>query len=196
MNQRIARIAPIADAIVSRLTLSGPNRGVKYLAGWSRPPGVFMVHPHIRDGLDGPDDVKQRRHVLKEHGLRATPSRVAVLGVLNAATAPLSHGDVVRALSPFGGDRATIYRNLLDFVRVGLAVRTDLGDRVWRFELAKHHDKGLCDHPHFVCTACGDVACMPGVSVALRRREGIPSSLKAREVEIQIRGLCDHCREA
>jgi len=127
--------------------------------------------------------------------LRATASRVAVLGLLESASAPLSHGDVVARLDVHGWNQATLYRNLLDLVRAGLASRADLGDHVWRFQRAPSHAIRPFDHPHFICTGCGDVACMPGLAVALRRRDGIPSAVREREVDVQIRGLCDKCRQ-
>src|SRR4051812_24845920 len=74
---------------------------------------------------------------LRGAGLRRTGPRVAVLERLEAATAPLSHGEVAAMLTPAGFDRATVYRNLIDLVKKGLVRRADLGDHVWRFELVR-----------------------------------------------------------
>ncbi|MFW5738850.1 MAG: Fur family transcriptional regulator, partial [Myxococcota bacterium] len=89
---------------------------------------------------------------------------------------------------------ATLYRNLLDLARAGLARRKDLGDHIWRFERV-YDQEHETSHPHFVCTICGQVTCMPGLAVALRQREGIPKAVREREVEVEIRGRCDHCRD-
>src|SRR5579863_2538098 len=56
---------------------------------------------------------------LREAGLRRTGARVAVLARLDAATAPLTHTDVVEMLVRLGYDRATLYRNLMDLGRCG-----------------------------------------------------------------------------
>ncbi len=130
---------------------------------------------------------------LRAAGLRVTAPRVAVLALLRRSSMPRSHPEVVDALTEHGWDRATLYRNLTDLVRAGLARRTDLGDRVWRFEAAgrdaSHH------HPHFVCQDCGAVTCLPQVDVAVRARAGAPAAVRQQECAVQLKGRCDGCRE-
>jgi Fur family ferric uptake transcriptional regulator len=131
---------------------------------------------------------------LRAAGLRSTSPRVAVLRELDAATAPRSHADLVEALGEEGYDRVTIYRNLTDLTEAGLVMRADLGDHVWRFELRRgpaNSHPGT--HPHFTCTDCGSVACLPAESVRLTPARGAPRSVSARSVDIQLRGLCDRC---
>ncbi|MFK7986568.1 MAG: Fur family transcriptional regulator [Sandaracinaceae bacterium] len=137
-----------------------------------------------------PIDLKQ---LLRDKGLRATSARAAVLRCLIEASAPLTHAEVCDALATLGYDRATLYRNLVDLTEVGLALRTDLGDHLWRFELAGRDDHAPELHPHFVCSGCGDVSCLPDDVIAVRTGEGVPQTLAAREVEIQVRGLCNAC---
>jgi len=137
-------------------------------------------------------DQGELRAALREAGLRATPARVAVLGLLRASVQAVSHGDVADHLAGEAWDRATIYRNLTDLADAGLARRTDLGDHVWRFEaIAAGH--GAAQHPHFVCTACGTVECLPGAELAMRKTRG-PRAVRSREVEVQVRGVCDGCQ--
>jgi Fur family ferric uptake transcriptional regulator len=138
------------------------------------------------------DDSAAARRSVRDRGLRATPSRVAVLELLRTSDAPVSHGDVADQLASHGWDRATIYRNLVDLAEAGLARRTDVGDHVWRFEAvdpAHEHDGA---HPHFVCTECGTVECMPEIELAIRRARA-PRAVRARQVEVHVRGLCDAC---
>lgn len=139
-------------------------------------------------------DTIDLKRVLREAGLRATSARAAVLRCLMAAKAPLTHGDVCERLSDLGYDRATLYRNLMDLTDVGLALRSDLGDHLWRFELSGsevHHDTSA--HPHFVCSGCGEVSCLPEGAVDVKAARGAPRALKQKQVEIQIRGLCNDC---
>src|SRR6204780_2529363 len=96
----------------------------------------------IRQNLD------QLRTAVRAKGLRATPSRLAVLEMLRASDSPMSHGDVADRLASQAWDRATIYRNLTDLAEVGLARRTDVGDHVWRFEAVSGAHAGSA-HPHF-----------------------------------------------
>jgi Fur family ferric uptake transcriptional regulator len=128
---------------------------------------------------------------LRAAGLRATAPRVAVLAHLRAAAMPCSHPEVVEVLHDRGWDRATLYRNLTDLVRVGLARRTDLGDRVWRFEAADRAASHT--HPHFVCDACGEVTCLTDVTVDVHGGQGAPAAVRREAVEVQLRGCCDRC---
>ena len=133
------------------------------------------------------------RALVRDRGLRATPSRLAVLELLReeAGGQPMSHGDVVQRLAAGPWDPATIYRNLTDLVEVGLARRTDLGDHIWRFESQRDaHDRA--GHPHFVCTECGTIACLPAMELVIPRAK-TPRAVKQRQIEVQLRGLCDTC---
>jgi Fur family ferric uptake transcriptional regulator len=125
---------------------------------------------------------------VRAKGLRATPSRLAVLELLRLSDVPMSHGDVADRLSASSWDRATIYRNLTDLAEVGLVRRTDIGDHTWRFEA----NNGDHDHPHFVCIECGSVECLPEIELTVRRAKA-PRAVKQRKVEVHVRGLCDTC---
>src|ERR1044072_4695625 len=105
------------------------------------------------------DDLETLRAAVRDAGLRATPSRIAVLHLLRSAGSPVSHSEVVAKLASQPWAPATIYRNLTDLSDVGLARRTDLGDHVWRFEAITSHQAPA--HPHFVCTECGTIECLP-----------------------------------
>ncbi|HEY1811801.1 MAG TPA: transcriptional repressor [Kofleriaceae bacterium] len=124
-------------------------------------------------------------------GLRATHQRIAVLEVLVKSTAPLSHDDVTQHLATGGNDRATIYRSLTTLARAGVLRRMFLGDRVWRFEYARRAPHARA-HPHFVCTSCGCVACVPELEVVADRVKS-PRAIKRGQFEVEIRGLCDAC---
>lgn len=132
------------------------------------------------------------RDELRAAGLRATASRIAVLRLLRQAHTPVSHAEVTEQLQSEGFDRATLYRNLFDLNRVGLARRSDLGDHVWRFETAQ---KGHAtdEHPHFVCNQCGQVECLGEVTIVLPKGARGPRAVKKNEVEVQLKGLCDRC---
>ena len=110
------------------------------------------------------------------------------------ARGPRSHPEVHAAMANAGIDRATVYRNLLDLTEVGLVRRTDLGDHVWRFEpIDAPHRDGDAEHPHFLCTHCGAVTCLPDGAIRLRPPRGGPRALRRKGLEIQLRGLCDAC---
>ncbi len=137
--------------------------------------------------------VEERTKTLRDAGLRRTGPRLAVLQVLERATSPLSHGDVADALAGEGFDRATVYRNLTALTDVGLVRRTDVGDHVWRFEIVRADSRGHDgSHPHFVCTDCGTVSCLPDVSVRIGGSRA-SAGVARRAVEVQLRGQCGGC---
>ena len=134
------------------------------------------------------------RGELHAAGLRATPARVAVLRVLREAEGPLTHAEVVERLEGEHWDRATIFRNLMALTEVDFVSRSDLGDRVWRFEASRQSGGELVhEHPHFLCIACGNVQCIDGVEVKVHRGARLPNSVRAQAVQVQLRGLCDAC---
>jgi Fur family transcriptional regulator, ferric uptake regulator len=133
--------------------------------------------------------IDQLRTSVRELGLRATPSRIAVLGLLRTSKVAMSHAEVADKLEGQGWDRATIYRNLTDLAESGLLRRTDVGDHVWRFEPADGAHSATA-HPHFLCIECGDVSCLPDMEISGRKA---PRSVKSKAVEIHVRGLCDAC---
>lgn len=135
--------------------------------------------------------LQELKEIVRNSGLRATPSRIAVLELLRSLDHPVSHAEVAAHLSSRDWDPATLYRNLTDFVTAGLARRSDVGDHIWRFELVREgHDAAT--HPHFVCTGCGAVECLPKAELVLSRAS-TPKSVRQRKIEVQVRGLCDAC---
>ncbi len=140
-----------------------------------------------------PTEDADLRSRLRAVGLRATRARLSVLQVLEGRSGPSSHTEVFSDLRGDGWDRATLYRNLVDLAEAGLLRRVDLGDHVWRYELASA-PTGVghaAEHPHFLCTRCGDVACLPMVEVSTPRN--VPASVLAQGVSIQFRGVCERC---
>lgn len=135
-----------------------------------------------------------RRQVLVEEvheaGLRATRARIAVLDTLSVAAAPLTHHEVVAKLEGGQWDAATIYRNLIALVEAGLVTRSDHGDHRWRYE---RPSKGKHAHPHFLCSDCGGVRCLPGTQVVLRGKPALPRSAREGHFEVQLQGVCDLC---
>ena len=136
--------------------------------------------------------IESLRGQIRGSGLRCTTARVAVLEYLVAARGPKTHAEVSDDLADRGFDRATIYRNLTELTEAGLVSRVELGDHVWRFELKRGDAKGKHgkDHPHFLCTSCGEVSCLDDVNVAIspKRSSGIHAV-----TEVLLKGQCGKC---
>jgi Fur family ferric uptake transcriptional regulator len=137
------------------------------------------------------EDLETLRAAVRGAGLRATPSRIAVLHLLRSVGSPVSHSDMVAKLTSQAWDPATIYRNLTDLSDVGLARRTDVGDHIWRFEAITGSHRASA-HPHFVCTECGTIECLPDLEYVVTRTKA-PRAIRQKRVEVQVRGLCDAC---
>lgn len=129
------------------------------------------------------------RRALRDAGLRVTEQRLRVYEALQKAARPISHPEMVALLPQDGMDRTTVYRILMDLTERGLAHRRDLGDHVWRFDLrgqdARRHEQ---NHPHFSCTECGALECLPLDAVTLSA--AVPARHSA---EIHVRGRCARC---
>jgi Fur family ferric uptake transcriptional regulator len=136
------------------------------------------------------------RERIRAVGLRSTAARIAVLRILSETKTPLSHADVAEKLAPAGFDRVTVYRNLVELADAGLANRVDLGDHTWRFEVrgeavdAAHQH--TTEHPHFVCVDCGEVSCLPGVSVSVNATSESKSPV-GNITSVLLKGHCGNC---
>jgi Fur family transcriptional regulator, ferric uptake regulator len=142
-------------------------------------------------------DAQSLKTLLRSLGLRSTGARIAVIRKLTSAAKPMTHAEVSSSLESVGFDSATIFRNLNDLAEAGLVVRSDLGDHVWRFELkgdGKNNHREA--HPHFVCTDCGTISCLPQDAVSLKRSRGTPGALRGKSLAVQIQGLCDACTDS
>lgn len=133
----------------------------------------------------------EARELLRQSGMRCTRSRLLVLQSLMDAAAPRSHAELAEELVPLGFDQATVYRNLTDLTEAGLLGRMELGDRIWRFEFRPPQAHPAGEHPHFMCTDCGRVSCLPDVQVAITQDTG--KRFGGEICAIYLKGRCDSC---
>jgi Fur family ferric uptake transcriptional regulator len=138
------------------------------------------------------------REAIRGAGLRITSARLAVMKILMRTRAPVSHSELIVALKGCGFDRATLYRNLMDLTEAGLLERIDLGDNIWRFELralGSQTQQRVNSHPHFACVDCGQVSCLPEITLKTKSNLKMPKALSEQRVSVQIRGQCDDCSQ-
>ena len=131
------------------------------------------------------------RKLIRDSGLRATASRLAVLALLRSEDAALSHADVSEFMSTAAWDRATLYRNLDLLAEYGFVKKYRLGGNRFLYE---HVHPGQ-RHDHLVCTVCGRVAEFVSPSIEAMQRE----ICRAHEFDpdqhtLQIHGLCLDCK--
>lgn len=137
---------------------------------------------------------KEADILIRQSGARLTSSRSAVLSLLLAADHAMTHQEITDALADaLPVDRVTIYRVLEWLVEQGLAHRIAQDDRVWRFSVSKHpHAKSDHQHAHFSCKQCGQTFCLDDVPAKVAGK--LPAGYESEEVELTIRGVCEHCR--
>jgi Fur family transcriptional regulator, ferric uptake regulator len=138
-------------------------------------------------------DEGELRARIREAGLRCTAARLCVLVELRRSAAPQTHAEISSTLAPLGFDRATVYRNLIELSEAGLLSRIDFGDHVWRFELRAYGAQEAEEHPHFVCTHCGEVSCLVGVEVNIKPAPGAKRSPVGEVTEVLLKGRCSRC---
>ena len=106
-------------------------------------------------------------------------------------TRPISHSELAVMLNEVG-DQATVYRSLLTFVEKGLARVASTAAGISRYEPVRGDDSHQV-HPHFVCTSCHMVSCLPDTTVittvAPEWRE------RLHLAQLQFVGLCSDCEQ-
>jgi Fur family transcriptional regulator, ferric uptake regulator len=130
------------------------------------------------------DDFK---HFLKGAGQSITKPRLAVFDAL-IGQEPLAMRDLVHKVKSV--DRASIYRTVDLFERLGIAQRLNTG---WKYKL-ELTDKFAAHHHHLTCVNCGRTIAMNETELErtiekLTAAHGfVPSSH-----QIEIQGLCSDC---
>lgn len=133
--------------------------------------------------------------LLREHGLKVTPTRLLVLKELLDRHRPTSPQELLESIPDEGLDQVTVYRTLTTLVENKLAQPVSTTDGSRRFEV--HVCEGCrVDHPHLQCRRCGELDCL---------EEGIlpPPIIPTRlggylidEVKLYLFGTCPACQAA
>ena len=135
----------------------------------------------------------EARQLLKEHGLRITAPRLAVVCTLAESHGPLSNSEVLGRLGETDWDPATIYRNLIKLRDAKIAKVVSRAGGIDRYELSRKNE-GEHQHPHFHCDDCGEVKCLPvDLQVSLPSEGPWAAAIKAATV--QLRGECPDCAD-
>jgi Fur family transcriptional regulator, iron response regulator len=121
---------------------------------------------------------------LQAAGLRATPKRIAIGGLLFDGVDRHVTADDVASLARKSGVRvslATVYNTLNQFVAAGLMKRITMdSDRTY-------FDTNVSDHHHLFFEENGVLQDIPGDSIRVEGLPPIPSGSKVRSVEVIVR---------
>ena len=130
------------------------------------------------------------KQIIRNAGIKSTINRVAVLECMTRENRPLSHSELVSTLGDSSGDQATIYRNLLTFVRVGILRVASQANGITYYEL-NPKDTSEQNHSHFVCQVCGLVSCLPVIEFNKPLEGKWKDAI--RNAEVQFIGKCPEC---
>lgn len=136
---------------------------------------------------------QQVRALLHQQGLRVTAPCLAVLRVLSRSETPLSHTEVLDHIVELQCDPATVYRNLVKLRDAGLACVASRINGVDRYVFAMSGAEEHV-HPHFYCTECKRISCLPAETKALVNVKG-PWRESVQQAVCDLRGTCPSCRE-
>ncbi len=129
------------------------------------------------------------QHMLKEQGYSITKARLKVFNAL-LHQEPMPMATLVERSG--GVDRASVYRAVELFERLGIVQRINIG---WKYRL-ELSDRFTGHHHHLTCLTCGKTIPMneDALEAALERlvsAHGFTAS--AHQIEIQ--GYCAACRQ-
>lgn len=130
---------------------------------------------------------------LREHGLRITKPRVALIEALARQTGPVSIESLHTELAAQACDLVTVYRCLGAFEAIGLVRRSFLHNGTSLYELTLG---GAPQHYHLVCKSCGktervDYFPIQGMETVLRERGYVQLSHL-----VEFFGICPTCQSA
>ena len=132
--------------------------------------------------------------VLRKAGLRVTPQRLAIVGLLLGSKAHPSPEMVYRELKPAypGLSLNTVYQTLHSLEEAGVLRRVGMEENVYRY------DANVLPHPHLVCRSCGRVDDTDGnlepVLKELMARAPQATGWDIRAMDCTFYGICPECR--
>lgn len=146
-----------------------------------------------------PESGEQFKLLLRQHGLKVTTQRIAILEVLN--NRPGKHMtaeeiyDCVKKKYPDIGI-ATVYRTIQVLSELSLIDRLNLDDGYVRYEIHKKGKEESCHHHHhLICQECGSIyAFQDDLLEELEKRIEDTMGFQVVDHEVKLYGRCKKCR--
>jgi Fur family ferric uptake transcriptional regulator len=136
---------------------------------------------------------KEAANWLREHGLRATCGRIAIVRLLNGTAVPLTLAEIQAKVRGDGCDFATVFRFISILEKKELVERVAWIDGTTRHEMRdghRHH------HHYLICRACHKVEPLDECVVE-RFEDRIAKERGYAEVthSLQLSGVCPRCQK-
>jgi Fur family ferric uptake transcriptional regulator len=136
------------------------------------------------------EPLEQFRAALKQHGQSLTRSRQLVFSALQDKEPQTMHAVVQSCHAQV--DRASVYRTIALFERLGIVQRLQIG---WKYKLelsdAFHHH-----HHHLTCLQCARIIPLPEDPQLENRLRQLAKAahFHTQDHQVEIRGLCHTCQ--
>lgn len=131
--------------------------------------------------------------LLHKASLKATPTRIAVLKVLEQEHKPLSIAILQKRIGEQKIDTATVYRMMQSFQEKGIVRRVDLRHTHAHYELATR-----ADHHHITCERCGKIEDIPWCDLAPIVKKALCQSVTFTQITdhtFELFGICRSCAD-
>jgi Fur family ferric uptake transcriptional regulator len=131
---------------------------------------------------------------LREHGLRATHGRIAILDLLNASDVPLTLADIHERVRRAGCDFATVFRFITLLEEKSLVERVAWIDGTTRHEMRGR--PGTHHHHYLICRTCHRVEPIADCVVEkFENRIAKERGYAAVSHSLQLSGVCPECQD-
>lgn len=132
----------------------------------------------------------KHEHLLKNHQLKATPQRLAIMQLMSQA-GHISIEDLYQAIrEKFSSiSLATLYKNVHTMMDVSLIREVKISGQKTKYEIEKEA------HAHVMCKSCGELKDIPFNPLSLLQKSVEMSHYTADEVSIVISGICPVCQK-
>lgn len=129
---------------------------------------------------------------LKQHGMKITAKRRAILDMLNKSGEAVSPEDIKRALSRKFKKVSlpSVYKNLEDMNAIGLLAKISRPDRRLYYALCRA--KEGVHHHHIICEKCGRVGEVESCDLFGKKTV---NGYRITGHFLQLHGICPDCRE-
>ena len=134
---------------------------------------------------------KEVTQILRAHGFKVTPQRLAVYSALARTTAHPQAETLYQEWLPYYPTMslATVYKSLGILCEVGLVQELNVGEDAYRY------DANTAPHPHICCRECGRVDDVPALDLtALGASAADCTGYTVTEQPVYFYGICPACR--
>lgn len=131
---------------------------------------------------------------LRERGLKSTPARTAILGILAVTKKPLTVEQIREKVKREKIDTVTLYRTVQRLTNVGLVRHIDFRHGHAHYELKDQKR----DHHHIICTKCHTVEDFTGCDFSDVTKRALSQTKNFRTIvehSLELFGVCKKCEK-